>query len=224
MRSILHYNLRSGGGRRISTVSLIILLNLCVYIGWFLAISEENVDFMSLNFLVSWVALEEGRYWTLLTSAFSHNMFWHFFINMYVLNSFGRVIELVLPRNQFIQFYIVASILSSFSHTLVSQFLLGSPELPALGASGAVAGLVILFSLIYPREKIALLGIIPLPSIVGALVFIALDIWGLVAQAEGGGLPIGHGAHLGGAFAGILYYYLYLRPRLKTDFRTVNIF
>lgn len=67
----------------------------------------------------------------------------------------------------------------------------------------------------FPREKILLFGIIPLPAIVGALAFIGLDIWGVVAQAGGGGLPIGHGAHLGGAITGIIYYLLYLRPRLK---------
>jgi membrane associated rhomboid family serine protease len=49
---------------------------------------------------------------------------------------------------------------------------------------------------------------------VGALAFIGLDVWGLIAQAEGGGLPIGHGAHLGGAFTGILYYFLFLRGRI----------
>jgi hypothetical protein len=56
--------------------------------------------------------------------------------------------------------------------------------------------------------------VVPLPAIVGALAFIGLDVWGLIAQAEGGGLPIGHGAHLGGAFAGILYYVLFLRRRI----------
>ncbi len=84
----------------------------------------------------------------------------------------------------------------------------------ALGASGAVAGLVLVFSLLFPKEKLLLFGIIPLPALFGALAFIALDLWGLFAQAGGGGLPIGHGAHLGGAFTGILFYFLYVRPKL----------
>jgi membrane associated rhomboid family serine protease len=72
-----------------------------------------------------------------------------------------------------------------------------------------------LFALLYPREKLLLFGIIPLPAMFGALAFVGLDVWGVVAQAQGGGLPIGHGAHLGGALTGLLYYLFVLRPRLK---------
>ena len=99
-------------------------------------------------------------------------------------------------------------------HTL-SYEILHEPDIPALGASGAVAGVILLFSLMYPKQKILLLGIIPLPAITGALVFIGLDLWGLIAQAEGGGLPIGHGAHLSGAMVGIIYYFLFIRKQLK---------
>ena len=43
---------------------------------------------------------------------------------------------------------------------------------------------------------------------VGAILFVGLDVWGVIAQAGGGGLPIGHGAHLGGALAGLIYYFV----------------
>jgi membrane associated rhomboid family serine protease len=56
-----------------------------------------------------------------------------------------------------------------------------------------------------------LFGIIPMPAIVGALLFVGLDLVGLFAQSEGGGLPIGHGAHLGGAATGALFYFLVVR-------------
>ena len=59
-----------------------------------------------------------------------------------------------------------------------------------------------------------LLGIIPMPALVGVAVFVGLDIIGLIAQTEGSGLPIGHGAHLGGALTGALYYLLVIRPLL----------
>jgi rhomboid-like protein len=157
----------------------------------------------------------EGRWWTLLTSVFSHNMTLHIFINMFVLNSFGTLLEQVLGRRSFLTFYLTAGIVSSLAHAAVSAFIVGNPEIPALGASGAIAGLILVFSLVFPREKILLFGLIPLPAIWGALAFIALDLWGLSAQAHGGGLPIGHGAHLGGAFAGIVYYFFFIRPRMQ---------
>ncbi len=169
---------------------------------------------MIRNFLVSWDHLAEGRLWTLLTAVFSHNAFWHIFLNMYVLFSFGAVIEELIGPRRFLSFYLLAGIFSSFCHALVSAFILGDSAIPALGASGAVAGLVILFALSYPREKLLIFGLIPIPAIFGALLFVSLDLWGLFAQAGGGGLPIGHGAHLGGALIGFLYFIFYIKRHL----------
>lgn len=193
-------------------VPLIIVINVGVFILWHLR-GEDT--FMVNNFLVSWTGLLEGRYWTLLTSVFSHIWFLHIFINMFVLNSFGSLLEQVLGSGRFLLFYLTAGVVSSLMHSLVSSFLLGRPDMPALGASGAIAGLVLVFALVFPDEKILLFGIIPLPALWGALAFVALDLWGLAAQANGGGLPIGHGAHLGGALTGVIYYFFYLRSRIR---------
>lgn len=198
-------------GPRPIVTRLIIMVNICVFAMWMF----YDLVFMSQNFTVSWVALAEHRYWTLLTSVFSHNLLIHIAINMFVLNSFGSIMEEVLGPWRYFKFYLAAGVMSSLAHALVSAFLIGEPEMAAVGASGSIAGLVLLFSLLFPREKILLFGIIPLPAIIGAIAFIGLDIWGLVAQTEGGGLPIGHGAHLGGALSGIVYYIWLRRHGLK---------
>lgn len=198
--------------RRLSFVNLILLVNIGVFFMWQTA-DEARFLYMENNFAVSWSALEAGRYWTLLTSVFSHNYFFHLFINMFVLRSFGSLLEVVLGSRRFLRFYLVAGLSGSLLHCFVSRFVLYLPDQAAVGASGAIAGLILVFSLLFPKEKILLFALIPMPAILGALMFIGLDIWGLVAQAEGGGLPIGHGAHLGGAAAGIIYYMLYLRRR-----------
>jgi membrane associated rhomboid family serine protease len=194
-------------------VPFFILINVCVFILWHWR--YFSVEFMAENFLVSWEHLDAGLYWTLLTSVFSHNMFLHIFINMYVLYNFGTLVEYVLGSWTFAAFYLVAGIISSAAHAFTSKFLIGNPELPALGASGSIAGVVLLFSLLFPREKILLFGLVPMPAIVGAIVFIAIDLWGLIEQSGGGGLPIGHGAHLGGAVSGILFYLLFMRRRVR---------
>lgn len=198
---------------RFSLVNLIVVLNVLVFLAWRLS-GEEYLKWMAANFLVSWAHLQDSRFWTLLTSVFSHNMFWHLLINMLVLKSFGPILEKVLGKKSFLNFYISAGIISSFCHAAVSAWIINQPQLPALGASGAISGLVLLFAFIFPKEKILIFGIIPMPALVGALVFVGIDIWGLIGQAEGGGLPIGHAAHLGGALTGIFYYFFYLRPRL----------
>ena len=201
--------------RPVIAVPFIITINIAVFIAWYVSqVGDPDLIFMRDNFLVSWDGLAEGRYWTLLTSAFSHNMFLHIFINMYVLQSFGSILEKLLGFTRFIRLYLFAALVGSISHCVVSKFLLEEPQLPALGASGAIAGLILVFSLLFPRQKIYLLGVIPLSAIWGAFAFIGLDLWGLWSQVQGGGLPIGHGAHLGGALGGFLYY-LRLRHRFR---------
>jgi membrane associated rhomboid family serine protease len=94
---------------------------------------------------------------------------------------------------------------------------MNQPSLPALGASGAISGVIMLFSLMYPNEKLLLLGFIPMPAMVGAVLFVGLDLWGLIAQTQGSDLPIGHGAHLGGALYALVYYYLVMRKKKNTN-------
>jgi rhomboid-like protein len=195
-------------------VALILWLNILVFVLWHIP-SEPLTAFMIQHFLVSWNSVAEGRVWTLLGSEFSHVEFWHLFLNMFVLNSFGRFLEAVLGARRFLRFYLSAAIVASLGHCLVSAFLLGAPDQPAVGASGAISGLILVFALLFPRERILLFGFVPVPAIFGALFAVGLDIWGLVAQARGGGLPIGHGAHLGGAVAGFVYYWFFLRRKRR---------
>ncbi len=198
--------------------NLIILINVVVFIFWsFVPIQDFETSFLGMNFLVSWDLLFDGRIWVLLTSIFSHQMFLHLLMNMIVLMNFGPIIETALGSKLYLRFYLVAGVVSSLSHAIVSAWVMDRPELPALGASGSISGVILLFSMMYPRQKILLLGLIPLPAIWGALAFMGLDVWGLLAQAEGGGLPIGHGAHLGGAFTGIVFYFLRVRRRRRID-------
>jgi len=194
-------------------VILLILMNILVFFLWS-SKDPLQVDFMQQNFAVSWDALVAGRYWVLLTAVFSHYLMLHLLFNMLVLNSFGPIIVETVGNIFFIIFYLIAGIVSSLSHAMVTAFFLHQPNLPAVGASGAIAGVLFLFCLLFPREKILLMGIVPLPALWGALAFVGLDVWGLIAQSQGGGLPIGHGAHLGGAFCGLVGYIL-VRHRLK---------
>ncbi len=158
------------------------------------------------NFLVSWDSLTDGRIWTLLTSAFSHNMIFHIFINMFVLRGFGTIMSQEMGAKKFLIFYLLAGMGGSLVHSLVSNFWMNQPELPALGASGAIAGIIIYFSFLFPEEKILLLGIIPVRAMWGAVILVAFDVWGLLEQTRGGGTLIGHGAHLGGAAIGIGWF------------------
>ncbi len=125
---------------------------------------------------------------------------------MFVLRGFGTIMSEEMGTKKFILFYILAGITGSLAHSLVSEFWLNQGALPALGASGAIAGIILYFSFLFPEEKILLLGLIPVRAMWGAIILVAFDVWGLLEQTRGGGTLLGHGAHLGGAAIGIMWF------------------
>ena len=199
--------------RPLRVVPAVVVINVLVFLAWQAIRWAPGLEnFMITNFLVSWVHLEHGLVWTLLTAAFSHSELWHIAINMVVLWSFGSVLERLLGWRVFLAFYLTSGIVASIAHCVVSWGM-GRADVPALGASGAVSALLLVYALLFPKARLLVFGIIPVPALAGALFFVGLDLWGLVAQGQGGGLPIGHGAHLGGALCGFLFWWFALRGR-----------
>ena len=204
--------------RRLRDLPVILAINGVVFVAWLVAVRGSDLwSFLATNFLVSTNRLQHGLWWTLITAAFSHQELWHFLLNMIVLWSFGSVLERLLGWRVILAFYLTSAAVSSASHCLVSSLLLGDDRIAALGASGAVSAVLIAFALSFPRHKILLFGVVPIPALVGAILFVAIDLWGLAAQTRGAALPIGHGAHLGGAVCGALFWALYLRQRLRPE-------
>ncbi len=74
-------------------VPLFIVINVAVYFAWS---RDKWLPFMLDNFAVSWELLRDGRYPNLITSVFSHNYLIHILLNMYVLHSFGSIMEIVI--------------------------------------------------------------------------------------------------------------------------------
>jgi len=201
--------------RRLIAVPVIIGVNVVVYLAWQVAAHGSDLwAFLGTNFLVSTDRLAQGMLWTLITAAFSHMELWHLALNMVVLWSFGSVLERLWGVRLFVAFYLVSAVVSSASHCLVSSVVIGNDTIAALGASGAVSALLLAFALLFPKHKILLFAVVPVPALAGALFFVALDVWGLIAQGKGVPLPIGHGAHLGGALCGAVFYAVYLRSRM----------
>jgi membrane associated rhomboid family serine protease len=199
---------------RYLAVPIFLGLNLVVFGGWQLArYNPDLAQFLMDNFVVSSGRLAEGRLWTLLTAAISQAAFFHLLLNMIVLHSFGGVVERLMGSRRFVWFYLSAAVFSSLCHCFTSSALMDRGDVGALGASGVMSGLLLIFALLFPKRKILVFGVMPVPALFGALGFIALDVWGLIAQSQGSGLPIGHSAHLGGSLLGALVYFGYLRPR-----------
>lgn len=205
--------MRKGAGGRIfggmTAVQGIVAINIAVFLLW--RFGDEN--FMAANFIVSPTRLEFGYYWTLLTSVFSHIAFFHILINLLVLASFGPTLEQRWGSRKFLVFYLGCGLSASLVHCLMPQF--GFHESGALGASGAVAGVVTAFAILYPKQILLLWGIVPTPAWALVAACVVWDLYSLIDQKDGRGDGIGHAAHLGGALAGFIFLWVIWRPKRR---------
>lgn len=155
------------------------------------------------------------RLYTVLTSMFLHADFTHVFLNMLVLLMVGVAFEDRVGRVRFLIIYLVSAVVAVLLHGLwVAQ--MGTPEqleLPLVGASGAVFGILAAFATMYPLARIPMfLVIIFLPRVpvwLAAVVLTALEGLALYTPGPSG---VAHAAHLGGAVGGFVLGLL-LRPR-----------
>jgi membrane associated rhomboid family serine protease len=172
---------------------------------------------MTEHFLVSWAALLEGRYWTLLTSSFSHYHLLHLLLNMYVLKEFGDYLELNMGSQKFLILYLFAGLVSSFSHCFFSRYFLLKPDLSALGASGAISGLLAAIAYLNPKKKVYFIGLFPVSLVYGVSLLVLIDLRGIWGQYQGEMSFIGHGAHLGGCIGGLIFAFVMKRKLTLLD-------
>lgn len=134
------------------------------------------------------------HWWQLVTSLFLHGGLAHLGFNMIGLAVFGPPLEERLGRGRFILFYLFCGAAASAAHVALSK-------VPAIGASGAVYGLLGAFAVIYPRARIGiLLAPRPIPAPVLALVYLLIDILGAGGV---GGRGVANLAHIGGLLCGV---------------------
>lgn len=161
---------------------------------------------MAAHFLVSLEAVTSGRVWTLLTSCFSHVDANHLLFNGIALWVFGRSVELVVGPRRLLGLYLVGGILASIGH--VAFGLAAGSDNPALGASGSVMAIGVVYGALFPRQTLLIGFIIPMPAALAVALFIVLDLLGLF----GAGLSnIAHAAHLGGAAYGFGWWWWHFR-------------
>ncbi len=151
----------------------------------------------------------------MLTSGFLHVDWMHLILNMYVLYTFGNIVITILGTVPFLVIYL-GSLLAGSLYTL--QFHSNEPYYSAVGASGAVSGIVYSSILLFPDMQLALFFAIPMPGYVFALGYLLYSIYGMKKQLGN----IGHAAHLGGAIGGFALTLL-LNPILFTTNRTFVI-
>ncbi len=130
-----------------------------------------------------------------LTSGFLHVDWLHLGFNMYALYLFGDIVTKILGTTDFLIIYFVSLLFGSL-YSL--QYHKNEPYYSAVGASGAVSGIVYSSILLFPNMKLLLFFAIPMPGYVFGVGYLLYSIYGMKKQLGN----IGHSAHLGGAIGG----------------------
>ena len=145
-----------------------------------------------------------------ITSGFLHADWMHLIFNMYALYLFGDIVAAFLGSELFLLIY-VASLITGSLYTL--QAYKTAPYYSAVGASGAVSGIVFSSILLYPEMDLFLFFIpIPIPGYIFGVGYLLYSIYGMKNQTSN----IGHAAHLGGAIGGFVLTII-LKPSLFSE-------
>ncbi len=140
----------------------------------------------------------------LLSFMFLHGGLWHLIGNMWSLYIFGDNVEDRLGPVRYAAFYLLSGLLSGLAHMLIYRF----SNIPTIGASGAIAGVMGAYFLLYPRSRVlTLVPILFIPLFFHIPAAFYLGLWFFLqfwqAAGSGGAGGIAWWAHIGGFIAGM---------------------
>ncbi|MFT4260830.1 MAG: rhomboid family intramembrane serine protease [Candidatus Woesearchaeota archaeon] len=138
----------------------------------------------------------------LLTSMFMHGSNSHIAFNMFGLLIFGPILEQIIGPKRFLYTYIGSGLFAG----IVAAFLYPL----ALGASGAIFGMLGVLIMLLPNLKILLFFIIPMPLWMAGVLWVGIDVFGLFNPGS-----VANAAHLAGIAAGFGYGYYLKHPKLR---------
>jgi membrane associated rhomboid family serine protease len=157
---------------------------------------------------------------TMITSMFLHGGWLHLGGNMLFLWIFGNNVEDSMGRLRYIVFYLLCGILAGLAQFAVDP----ASDVPNIGASGAIAGVLGGYFLLYPRARVltavflfVIFTVIEVPAVFVLGAWFLLQFYegstALVGTASQGGGGVAYWAHIGGFVAGLALIHLFARRR-----------
>jgi membrane associated rhomboid family serine protease len=174
----------------------------------------------------AWLGLPIDDYWPFITSMFLHGGWLHIIGNMWTLYIFGDNVEERMGTWRFLAFYLICGLIAGLTHYFTNI----NSTLPTVGASGAVAGVLGAYFLLFPNARvITLIPLFFLPIFVEIPAIIYLGFWALSQIFSGVlmlGLPedvggVAFWAHVGGFVAGAMLHWLFVKG--KKQFRKLSL-
>lgn len=165
---------------------------------------------------------DPSNFWiTIFTSMFLHGGWFHILSNMWVLFIFGDNVEARLGGTRYLIFYLLSGTFAG----LMQSYILPSSQVPMIGASGAVAGVLGAYLILFPRSRVASLvpiffifTIVEIPATIFLLFWFASQLysgWFAIQGASASG--IAWWAHIGGFIFGLIMVFFFRR---KTTYRS----
>jgi len=168
------------------------------------------------------VGLRWDDYWPFFTSMFLHGGWTHFLGNMWFLYLFGDNVEDRMGPVRYLVFYLLCGLAAGLTHYVTN---LGS-TVPTLGASGAIAGVMGAYLVLFPTARVTtLIPILFVPFFVDIPAVFFLGVWffsqflnGTLALASSGSYQgVAWWAHVGGFIAGAALQRLFVLPRRQLE-------
>jgi membrane associated rhomboid family serine protease len=185
---------------------------------------ELSLDPFSRNHLIATygVVPDQLNYLSLLTSMFLHGGWMHIIGNMWFLWIFGDNVEDILGHGQYLLFYLLCGIAAGLSHVLLNP----DSHVPTIGASGAIAGVMGAYFVLYPQSRVlTLIPLIIFWEIVELPAIFLLGFWFLMqlfsagaiaatANSQSGGVAFM--AHVAGFITGLVGVFVFRKREPDT--------
>lgn len=204
--------------RRFPLVNWLIILTNAAAFYYELRIDPSGVN----NFIGTW-GLVPAQFWaepqivwvTIFTSMFLHGGWFHIVSNMWILFIFGDNVEDRMGSGNYLVFYL----LSGVAAALTQAFFLPKGSSPMIGASGAIAGVLAAYLVLFPRARILSLvpiffifTLIEIPAVLFLLFWFASQLFsGFLSLGGASGSGVAWWAHIGGFVFGLIGVYIFAR-------------
>jgi membrane associated rhomboid family serine protease len=185
---------------------LLILANVLVFL---VEQVTGDVFIYTWSFTPSYFLANPGVEWiTIFTSMFLHAGWMHIIGNMLYLWIFGDNVEDRMGHFRFLIFYLLCGVAATMAQLFATSA--ANLSIPNLGASGAIAGVLASYLVLFPRQRVRVLVIarvIPLPAIVVIGIWFLLQVFSQMGSSSSDG--VAYMAHIGGFIAGLILTFVF---------------
>ena len=176
---------------------LIIGINLLVFL--LTGMMNGLKGYLSLNVVAIY---EYNMYWQFVTYMFVHGDFSHLFFNMLGLFFFVMGVERTIGSKEFLLIYFISGIFCGIFSYFIYLFS-GGYFIFLMGASGAIYSLLLAYAVIFPRNRIYIWGILPIPAPLLVAIYAGIEIGSQLLSLQNG---IAHMTHLAGFAVAWIYF------------------